>query len=122
MSGLKSIEQRTSVAVMERPIEVDLPHKLGKDEARRRIDSNMHKLKDHVPGGATHMDMRWAGDELNLDLTAMGQSVSARINVEETRVRVSVALPPMLAMFARPIEAALGAKGRDLLLEDRRRD
>lgn len=107
---------------MERPIEVDLPHKLGKEEARRRIATNMHKLEDQIPGGATHMDSSWAGDELSLNVTALGQTVAANIAVEETRVRLRVMLPPMLAMFAGPIESALSAKGKDLLLEDRRKD
>ena len=37
---------------MSHPIEVDLPHNLGKDEARRRIANNIHRLQDHIPGGA----------------------------------------------------------------------
>jgi hypothetical protein len=106
---------------MNQPIEVDLSHNLGRDEARRRIAANIHKLEDHIPGGATHMDSHWTGDELNLNITALGQTVAARIAVEETKVHLRVTLPPMLAMFARPIEAALSAKGKDVLLEDRRK-
>ena len=106
---------------MERPIAVDLPHQLGKEEARRRIAANIHKLEDQIPGGATKMETSWNGDELSLNVAAMGQSVAATIKVEETQVRLRVMLPPMLAMFAGPIEAALGAKGKDLLLEDRRK-
>ena len=37
---------------MTQPIDVDLPHNLGKDEARRRIANNIHKLEEHIPGGA----------------------------------------------------------------------
>jgi hypothetical protein len=105
---------------MERPIEVELPHKLGRDEAHRRIADNVHKLRDHLPGGAaSHVQSNWAGDTLNLDITAMGQTVAAQLDVEESKVRVRVSLPGMLAFFAGPIEAALKAKGGDLLLEDK---
>ena len=104
---------------MQQPIEVDLPHKLGREEARRRIASNIHKLKDHIPGGASHVDANWNGDELSLAVHALGQTVDTRIGVEETRVRVRVMLPGMLAMFAKPIEAMLQKKG-DILLEDKR--
>ena len=103
---------------MERPIEVDLPHKLGKDEARRRIANNIHKLEEHIPGGSAQVRSSWEGDSLNLDINALGQSVEARIDVHETKVHLSVTLPGMLALFAAPIEAALNARGRDLLLED----
>ena len=98
---------------MERPIEVELPHKLGREEAHRRIANNVHKLESHLPGAA-QVQSGWTGDRLNLDITAMGQSVVAQIDVEESKVRCRV----MLAFFAAPIEAALKAKG-GVLLEDK---
>ena len=117
--GLQSAEWGTTVARMERPVEVELAHKLGRDEAKRRIGNNVHKLRDHIPGGATHVTSNWSGDQLNMDIHAMGQTVAAQITVEETKVRCRVMLPGMLAFFAGPIEAALNAKGKDLLLEDK---
>ncbi|HUE79808.1 MAG TPA: polyhydroxyalkanoic acid system family protein [Sphingomicrobium sp.] len=104
---------------MQQPIQVDLPHKLGREEARRRIANNIHKLKEHIPGGASHVDSSWSGDELDLNIQALGQAVAAKIGVEETIVRVRVMLPGMLAMFAGPIEAMLQKKG-NVLLEDQR--
>jgi putative polyhydroxyalkanoate system protein len=101
---------------MSQPIEVDLPHKLGKDEARRRIANNVHKLEQHIPGGA-RVDSGWAGDQLNLDVHAMGDSVKATIDVDETKVRVRVLLPGMLSFFGAPIQAMLQKKG-NLLLDD----
>ena len=101
---------------MTQPIEVDLPHKLGKDEARRRIANSVHKLEEHIPGGA-QVQSGWTGDQLNLDVAAMGQSVTATIDVEENKVRLKVLLPPMLGFFGGAIQAALQKKG-DVLLED----
>ena len=101
---------------MSQPIEVDLPHKLGKEEARRRIANNVHKLREHIPGGA-QVQSGWAGDQLNLDVQAMGQQVTATIDVEEAKVRLRVLLPGILGMFSGVVQAALQKKG-DLLLED----
>ena len=117
--SLQSAECQPTVAAMERPVDVELPHKLGREEARRRIADNIHKLKDHLPGGAAEVQSAWTGDQLNLGITAMGQKVTALIDVEETKVRCRVLLPGMLAFFAKPIEAALNSKGSDLLLEDK---
>jgi putative polyhydroxyalkanoate system protein len=103
---------------MSQPIEVDLPHKLGKDEARRRIANNIDQLERHIPGGAA-VQSGWAGDQLNLDVAAMGQSVKATIDVEEDKVRLRVLLPPMLGMFSGMIQGALQKKG-GALLEDHR--
>jgi putative polyhydroxyalkanoate system protein len=103
---------------MAHPIEVDLPHQLGKDEARQRIANNVHKLQEHIPGGA-QVQSGWVGDQLNLDVAAMGQSVTAAIDVLEDKVHLKVLLPPMLGMFSGMIQAALQKKG-SVLLEDHR--
>ncbi|MDV3257631.1 MAG: polyhydroxyalkanoic acid system family protein [Sphingomonas sp.] len=105
---------------MQRPIDVDLPHQLGREEARRRIAGNFHKLRDHIPGGASHIEERWTGDRLDLKVHAMGQAVDAQIDVEDDKVHCRIQLPGMLSLFAAPIEAMLKAKGSDLLLEDKR--
>ena len=101
---------------MPQPIEVDLPHNLGKDEARRRIANNVHRLTDHIPGGA-QVESGWTGDQLNLRVQAMGESVQSAIDVQETKVRVKVMLPGMLGMFSGLIQGALQKKG-SVLLED----
>ena len=101
---------------MAQPLVVDLPHRLGKEEARRRIANNVHRLSEHIPGAA-QVDSGWSDDQLNLNVQAMGQGVTALIDVEETKVRLKVVLPGMLGMFAGPIQAMLQSKG-NLLLED----
>jgi putative polyhydroxyalkanoate system protein len=106
------------IAKMTQPIDVDLPHDLGKDEARRRIANNIHKLEQHIPGGAA-VQSGWTGDQLNLDVAAMGQQVTATIDVMEDKVHLKVLLPGMLGMFAGVIQGALQKKG-GVLLEDHR--
>jgi putative polyhydroxyalkanoate system protein len=101
---------------MTQPIDVDLPHNLGKDEARRRIANNIHKLEQHIPGGA-RVNSGWAGDQLNLNIAAMGEAVNATIDVMETKVHLKVLLPGMLGMFAGLVQATLQKKG-SVLLED----
>ena len=99
------------------PISVDVPHKLGQAEARRRIDANIDKLKDSIPGGS---DVRyaWNGDQLGLNVTAMGQEVNARLDVRDAFVRVEMMLPPALGFMRPIIEKALARKGA-AMLEDR---
>src|SRR3954447_26468596 len=101
---------------MSQPIDVDLPHSLGKDEARRRIANNVHKLTDHIPGGA-QVQSGWTGDQLNLQVAAMGEAVNATIDVMDTKVHVRMVLPGMLGMFSGLIQGALQKKG-NVLLED----
>ncbi|HEX8526184.1 polyhydroxyalkanoic acid system family protein [Allosphingosinicella sp.] len=99
---------------MIRPLVVDLPHRLGADEARRRIAGGIGKLRDHIPGAAK-VDSKWEGDRLDLGVEAMAQRIAAKIEVGESAVRVEVHLPAALAFFAKPIEAVLRRGGAELL-------
>ena len=101
---------------MSQPIDVDLPHSLGKDEARRRIANTVHKLEQPIPGGAK-VQSGWSGDQLNLTVAAMGESVNASIDVHDKSVHLKVLLPGMLGMFSGIVQAALQRKG-SVLLED----
>ena len=104
---------------MTQPIIIDLPHSLGAQEAKRRMQDGIHKLQDHIPGGAA-VQSSWSGDRLNLRIGAMGQEVDARLDVEESRIHLEVQLPPMLSFLAKPIEAILRRQGAELL-EDKSR-
>ena len=118
-SSRPQLEKRRTpgdIANMTQPIDVDLPHSLGKDEARRRIANNIHKLEQHIPGGAQVQSM-WNGDQLNLNIAAMGEAVAATIDVMETKVHLKVLLPGMLGMFGGLVQVALQRKG-SVLLED----
>ena len=102
---------------MSNPLTVDLPHKLGAEEARRRIERNVGRLGDHIPGGA-QVSSRWSGDRLALDIDAMGQQVAAEIDIQETIVRLKVDLPPALAFFGGMIEPLIRRQGT-AMLEDK---
>ncbi|HEX8127300.1 MAG TPA: polyhydroxyalkanoic acid system family protein [Allosphingosinicella sp.] len=102
---------------MSTPLTVDLPHKLGAEEARRRIERNVGKLSDHIPGGA-QVGSRWTGDRLDLDIGAMGQQVKTQIDIQETVVRMTVMLPPALTFFRGMIEPLIRSQGA-AMLEDK---
>jgi hypothetical protein len=102
---------------MTTPLTVDLPHKLGAEEARRRIERNVGRLSEHIPGGA-EVSSRWNGDRLDLDVGAMGQQIATQIEIQETIVRMTVMLPPALTFFRGMIEPLIRSQGA-VLLEDK---
>jgi hypothetical protein len=110
------VERRASRygRAMSNPMIVDLPHKLGAEEARRRIERNVGRLTDHIPGGA-QVSSRWTGNRLDLDVGAMGQQVAAEIDIQETIVRLKVTLPPALAFFGAMVEPLIRKQGADML-------
>lgn len=102
---------------MSGPISVDLPHRLGAEEAKRRIAGNMDSLQGHLPAGA-QLTSAWQGDDLKLGVGVLGQQIEAAIDVQDRLVRVTVILSPALAFFGKAIEAGLRKAG-PTMLEDR---
>lgn len=99
---------------MSEPIVVEMPHKLGLAEARRRVDAGIGKLSGWFPGGA-EVEHHWAADVLHFAVAAMGQRVASRLDVREDKVIATVDLPPLLALFAERIRAKLAKEAPRLL-------
>jgi hypothetical protein len=101
------------------PLTIDVPHKLGRAGARDRMKARIGDLAGHTPGGLAEVKSAWPGEnEMVLDIKAMGQEIVARLEVEETVVRVQLMLPPMLGFFSGMIEAAV-KDGGTRMLEDK---
>lgn len=101
---------------MAEKLVVDLPHKLGAAEARRRIERGIGRLSDFVPGGA-EVESHWTGERLDLRVIAMNQALAGSIDAREDIVRVELSLPGALGFFAKPVEALLRRKGTELLAD-----
>ena len=97
--------------------QIDLPHELGREEAKRRMQARIGELPGHIPGGMAEVRSSWAADyRMAIEVAALGQQVSAVLDVEDRRIRISLELPLMLRFASGAIEAAVQRKGRDLLL------
>lgn len=103
---------------MTTPITLDVPHKLGRAEARRRVADGLARLPGYIPGNAEVQSV-WAGDTLDMTVRTMGQTVLCKLDVQDTRVRVEAVLPGMLGMFAGAIANMVRAKGGKLLSDER---
>ena len=97
---------------MTAPTIIEIPHRIGKAEAKRRMKARIGELPAHIPGGVAEVRADWpAEDRMALDVKALGQSVSATLDVEEAVIRVALVLPPMLGLFAGKISEIVRQKG-----------
>ena len=101
---------------MSQPITVDLPHRLGKDEALARIKGGLARARTEFASLLTLEDERWDGDTLSFAVRSLGQHASGTITVFESHVRLVVTLPWLLAKFASAVQRTVGQRGQ-LLLE-----
>lgn len=104
---------------MAKPLVVDVPHELGKDEAKRRLVDGTEKVRDMLAKSGVQIgNLAWSGDRLDFAVSAMGQKVDGQIDVNPETVRIEVRLPLLLALFAEKIQRKLGRQ-TDLLLTKR---
>lgn len=99
---------------MSQPIELDIAHQLGKAGVRARLDGNISRIGEKIPGGAT-VEHRWEGDTMFFTVGAMGQNIASRLTVFETHVHAVVDLPPFMALFAGMVRGAIEREGPKLL-------
>jgi hypothetical protein len=84
---------------MSEPLVVTIPHRLGRDEALRRLKKGLSQRVEL--GGLLAVDQAdWTGDRVAFSLRALGQSSTGTIEVFEDHLRVEVVLPWLLAKVA----------------------
>ncbi|HEV2532925.1 polyhydroxyalkanoic acid system family protein [Phenylobacterium sp.] len=100
---------------MSKAVTVTIPHELGREEARKRIEAGFGDLSRHL-GGMGSVTKAWDGDRLSFAFAAMGQAVSGSVDVADRAIRLEVLLPTLLAMMAGKLKGRLQSEGQ-LLLE-----
>ena len=101
---------------MSRPVSIDIPHRLGAAEAKKRIEAGFGQLEQQISGGMAQVEKRWEGDRLVFSAKVIGQAISGRLQVLDDAIKMEIDLPPMLAMIADTIKGRVRKQGA-LLLE-----
>ena len=103
---------------MGRPISVTIPHRLGKDEARRRIQEGFSSIQHNMTAGWGAMisvEERWEDDRLHFGAGGLGQKVSGQLDVLAASVQIEIEVPDLLTAVANRILATLKTGTQKLL-------
>lgn len=100
------------------PLVVSIPHRLGREEATRRLKGGLARAAASVPVLSVDEE-RWEGDRMNFRVRALGQVASGQIDVADDHVRLEVVLPWLLQRFAEVAQAAIRSRGQLLLTKDK---
>src|SRR5215475_10788476 len=84
---------------MSAPLIVSIPHRLGREEAVRRLKGGLSRTAASFPV-LTVDEERWEGDRMFFRVRALAQAASGQIDVAEDHVRLEVMLPWLLQRFA----------------------
>jgi hypothetical protein len=101
---------------MSKPLVVSIPHRLGKEEALRRLKSGLGSASANF-GHVFKIEQEiWTGPHLQYRISALGQVAIGSIDVAEDYVRLEVVLPWLLAKVAETLQPPI-RKESTLLLE-----
>jgi hypothetical protein len=101
---------------MSAPLTVSVPHRLGKEEAVRRLKGGMSTMAQKLGALITIEQEVWSGDTLTFQMRGFGQSAAGTITVFEDSIRIDVTLPWLLAKLGEKLLPAM-KKEATLLLE-----
>ena len=97
-------------------MQVAIPHELGREEARRRLEGSSHQIADAIPGGMAEVATNWPSeDRMDLTIRAMGQNLAGHIDIAEDQIVFVMMLPPALGFLQPVVESAINQQGRKLL-------
>jgi hypothetical protein len=99
---------------MAAPLVVSIPHRLGRDEATRRLKTGLTRAASSIPVLKVDEE-RWDGDRMTFRVRALGQAASGHIDVADDHVRLEVTLPWLLQRFAEVAQIAIRNRGNLLL-------
>ena len=99
---------------MPQPLIVSIPHRLGRDEATRRLKGGLSRAAASVLVLQVDEE-RWEGERMFFRVRALGQAASGQIDVAEDHVRLEVMLPWLLQKFAEAAQTVIRDRGRLLL-------
>ena len=101
---------------MSDPVTVIVGHRLGKDEAVRRLREGFARTRGHLGPMIGFEQETWEGDTLRFVMRALGQTAPATVEVMEDALRIEVSLPWLLAKAATQL-LPIVRKEATLLLE-----
>jgi hypothetical protein len=99
---------------MSAPLVVSLPHRLGREEATRRLKAGLTRAATSIPVLRVDEE-RWEENRMIFRVRALGQAASGHIDVAEDHVWVEVRLPWLLQRFAEAAQVAIRNRGNLLL-------
>jgi hypothetical protein len=99
---------------MSTPLIVSIPHRLGREEAIRRLKTGLARAAASVPVLKVEEE-RWDNSRMIFRVSALGQAALGHVDVADDHVRVEVTLPWLLQRFAEVAQIAIRKRGNLLL-------
>jgi hypothetical protein len=93
---------------------ITIPHRLGKEEALRRIKPMLAKASESFPVLSVEGEV-WSGDQMDFRVRSLGQVAAGNVRVFDDSVRLEVTLPWLLHKFVEVVKKTITGRAHVLL-------
>jgi hypothetical protein len=100
---------------MSQPLIVSIPHRLGREEARRRLESGISRIRPELANLVSTFDYSWNDDTLDFTAVAMWQTITGRLAVLDDAVRIEIDLPWLMRLLGDTIAKQVRGRGIAML-------
>ena len=100
---------------MAKTISVDVAHKLGIDEAMRRVRVGIGFMQEKFGDKLSAFDVTWGEARADLSITAMGHTLHGAMEFLPEAVRVSLDLPWIFAALGEKIVGKMAHHTEEML-------
>jgi Putative polyhydroxyalkanoic acid system protein (PHA_gran_rgn) len=73
---------------MTKPVVVQIPHRLGREEAVRRLQAGLGQARTSFGGQFVVVEENWSQEHLDFRATVLGQTTGGMIDVADDHVRI----------------------------------
>lgn len=100
---------------MANTITVTVPHNLGVETAKKRLEERIVALQREYVDKVAKSDVTWSGDVATIHVAALGQTATAQMTVLADMVRIEVQLPWLLAKLSGGLQSFISHNANDVL-------
>lgn len=97
------------------PLVVTISHRLGREEAKRRIASHLDAIRVEVARWVKTLDYSWTDDRVDFRAVLLLQTITGRLEIGDDFVRIELFLPRLLHLVAGRIAGRIEQRGAALL-------
>jgi putative polyhydroxyalkanoate system protein len=83
--------------------QAEVPHALGQQAAREKLEGFLQKIGEKYKGQISHMEGTWQENVLNFAFSTFGIKISGKMTVENDRIVMDGELPFSAMMFKNKI-------------------
>jgi putative polyhydroxyalkanoate system protein len=88
-------------------ISIQTPHALATEEAKKRVETLLEKVKHRYQSQVSDLQEAWDGDNLGFQFTTYGFKIKGKLDVRPDQVNIDGEIPFAAMMFKGRIEQTI---------------